>query len=232
MGQVKNYNATVLENVLVAKDTYRMRIELENAPEFDFLPGQFVNILVAPMARRSYSIASSPHVKEYIETFANAVAGGPGSMFFKNSRAGDKISLLGPLGQFVYKEDTKPVYFFATGTGVTPFMSMIRYALEINKSGRQIVLVSGFRFAEDAFGQDTFTQLEKTYANFKYIQTLSRPADDWQGSKGRVTEYVKLIEDRNSDAYLCGSQAMINDIQAMLLAHGLPVEQIYYEQFY
>ncbi|KXK08355.1 MAG: CDP-6-deoxy-delta-3,4-glucoseen reductase [candidate division WS6 bacterium OLB21] len=94
---VKNYQATVSIKEEVAKSTYLVRFSLPENETMDFLPGQFVTIAVAPNARRSYSIASSPSHNTYVETYADTFAGGPGSQFFENVKVGDQVSFLAHL---------------------------------------------------------------------------------------------------------------------------------------
>ncbi len=229
---VKNYIATVIANDLVADKTYRMRLGMDDPAGLEFAAGQFVNLQVADNARRSYSIASSPQTKEYVETYANSHPGGPGSKFFENAKVGQKVPVLGPLGRFIYQEQLRPVVFVATGTGITPFMSMIRYALEVLHTQRSITVLSGFRFQQDAFGADIFAELQTRFSNIKYYQMLSKPEATWQGLKGRVTEHLDLITQSDIDVYLCGSQSMINDMESQLVSRGVPNGQIFYEQFY
>ena len=108
----------VIAKSLIAKDTFALRFVTKGIVDFDFVPGQFVTITVAPNTKRSYSIASIPGIN-YIELIADTVKGGPGSQFFANIEIGDNFEYMFPLGVFVYKESEKPVYFFGTGTGLT-----------------------------------------------------------------------------------------------------------------
>jgi ferredoxin-NADP reductase len=229
---IKNYQTTVIFKELVAEKTYCIRFGFDPGEGFEFRAGQFVNLQVAENARRSYSLSSSPLTKEYIETYADTFAGGPGSQFFDRVQVGEKVSALGPLGNFTYEERDKPAYFIATGTGVTPFISMIRYALEVLKTKRQITLISGFRFLTTYFADEIFNELQGKYPNFKYYLTLTKPDESWKGMTGRVTEHLGLIKEQDADVYVCGSQAMINDVEAMAVNKGVPPDQIFYEQFY
>lgn len=229
----KIFKAKILEKEQVAEETYRLRIEIPSDVEFGFTPGQFVNLLVAPMLRRSYSIASIPQDKGWIELIADTVMQGPGSKFFELAKPGEEVEVLGALGQFVYKPSDRPAYFFSTGTGVVPFMSMIRHALEVEKTTRTIKLFQGFRYASSTFGQGLLDDLSTRFDNFEYTMTLSKPEDDWQGNRGRITEYYKdAIKDADFDAYICGSSSMIADVENRLLDAGLSEQNIYYEQFY
>lgn len=229
----KIFKTKATQKQKLADNTYLLRVEIGKDLEFEFEPGQFVNLLVAPMIRRSYSIASSPSEEGYIDLVADTVMQGPGSKFFENVKEGDEIEVLGPLGQFVYKPSERPAYFFSTGTGVVPFISMIKYALETEKTKREIKLFQGFRYAHDVFGQDVLDELDARFDNFEYILTLSKPDQSWQGKRGRITDhYAEQIQGMDFDAYICGSSTMIADVENRLLDAGIDKDKIYYEQFY
>ena len=231
---VKIYKSKISLKEEIAKDTFLIRINLPDGDLIDFQPGQFVNILVAPNIRRSYSLANSPSSNTYVEILGDSVIGGPGSLFFKNSQVGDDVEFLGALGQFTYKEDPKPVYFFSTGTGVVPFISMITYALETLKTQRKIKLFLGFRHEESVFYKEYFENLASKYPNFEFILTLSQPNESWQGKKGRITTHYEQVvsSDPNIDAYICGSMKVIDDVYARLLSLGVSKERIFYEKYY
>lgn len=229
---VKIIKAKLTEKVTIAKDTFLLRIPFQETMEFQ--AGQFVNILVAPNIRRSYSIATPPSIMNSVDLIGDSVVGGPGSKFFESIQVGDEIEMLGPLGQFVYKEAQKPVYFFATGTGVVPFISMITHALETLGTKRQIKLFVGFRVRETVFYNEYFEKLQANYPNFEYVVTVSQPDESWTGRKGRITNYYEYVVKQNPDieAYICGSTKMIEDVALRLGNLGVNPNEIYYEKYY
>ncbi len=231
---VKILRTKVSSHEDIANKVHKIRIIFSEGEGLEFQAGQFVNILVAPATRRSYSIASSPADLAGIDLIGDSVIGGPGSIFFANAKQGDDIEILGPLGNFVYKESQNPACFFATGTGVVPFISMISYALETVQTKRQIILFLGFRHEEDIFYREFFENLASQYTNFKFVMTLSKPSNDWSGLQGRITdhyiEYAK--ENQNFEGYVCGSRTMISEVVENLTNLGVPKENIYYEQYY
>lgn len=231
---VKIYKTKIASNETIAKDVRLLKISLTPPDTLDFQAGQFINILVAPSTRRSYSIASSPRDNSGIDLIADTVLGGPGSQFFANAKAGDDIEFLGPMGTFVYTESPKPAYFFATGTGVVPFISMIAYALETLHTQRQLKLFLGFRYEESVFYKEYFENLQTKYPNFEFILTLSKPSDSWQGKRGRISEHYPQVVEQKKDfeGYICGSRQMIDDVVARLTTAGVASENIHYEQYY
>ena len=113
-----------------------------------------------------------------------------------------------------------------------------------------IALYWGLRHEEDIFWNE---ELEKLAANppaggpnFKFVLTLSQPSDNWpasnalrsnagwSGKRGRVGDHVFTHEQNlmGSDFYLCGNKPMVTEMEAALLAKGVPKEQIKRELFY
>ena len=230
---VKKYQGKVIDRQVIAKNTYYLKVQHPQNEQFSFLGGQFVNIEVQSNIRRSYSIASSPVYQDFIDLIADSNGVGPGSLFFERAKVGDQVSYLGPLGLFVYKETDRPSYFFATGTGIVPFMSIMEYQLETLHATKPFKIFSSFRYREEVFGQEPFERLAGQYPNFKYILTVTKPDELWHGNKGRVSEFYQAeIPDPNIDAYICGSHSSILGIKEDLLKLGVPAQQIYYEKFY
>ncbi|MBN1915815.1 hypothetical protein JW796_02350 [Candidatus Dojkabacteria bacterium] len=199
---VANYRAVVESNEKINAKIYKTVFRLIEPVLMEFKAGQFINILVAPNTRRSYSIGSSPAQNTKLDIYTDVTPGGPGSKFFEAAKAGDEASFIGPLGLFVYEDnENSKAIFIATGTGLAPFYSMICYALETLKSKREIKLYLGFRYEEDCFLLDELEMLEEKYSNFSFCLTLSKPSDSWRGNSGYVTKYLEqdLKEDLGED---------------------------------
>lgn len=231
MPNFKTIIATVTDKQTIAKDTFLVRMVSADMPVFDFLGGQFATITVAPNVKRSYSIASAPG-KAFLDFIADNRRGGPGSQFFTGVVVGQQVEMIVPLGNFFYVEGPKPVYFFATGTGQVPFMSMIEAALTQQHSTRLMTLYTGFRYIEDVFAKEFFELMDVQYENFIYKLNLTQPLPDWEGPTGRITQYIDTLPDTDVECYICGSNEMVTDITARLQAKGVPVAQIHHEMFY
>ena len=228
---VNTFRGKIFSTAQIAEDTYAIRFTCDEMPTFNFQPGQFVTITVAQNTPRSYSIASIPG-KEYIELIADTKRGGPGSMFFMGSKVGVEFDFLFPLGVFVYKEGPKPAYFFATGTGIVPFLSMAEYALTTLKTQRNMTMYCGFRYEPEIFGKEYLELLDVKYQNFWFKINLTQPSPEWNGEIGRITQYIETLPETDIEVYICGSNQMVTDVKDKLIAKGVPVEQIYHEMFY
>lgn len=231
MANFKIIKAVINEKQQVAENTFQLRMVDPDGAVFEFQPGQFATITVAPMTKRSYSIASIPG-KNYIDFIADTNRGGPGSQFFANAKEGDVVEMIIPLGNFYYIESDKPAYFFGTGTGVVPFMSMVEHALTTLKTTRKLYLYSGFRFVETVFGKELLELLDVQYENFSYKLNLTQPPQDWMGPVGRITQYIDQLKETDIECYVCGSNDMVTDVVERLKAKGVPDAQIHHEMFY
>jgi Na+-transporting NADH:ubiquinone oxidoreductase subunit F len=210
-------------------------------PEIAFRPGQYV-IFQIPSAdgreviRRSYSISTPPSDRRHFEICVRAVPGGHGSNWVHRLRAGERVKCEGPLGDFTLQDTERDILMVATGTGISPIKSMLLHLLD-QRSTRRVRLFFGVRSVQDLFYTDLLRGLEAHYPQFAYEITMSSPdAALWAGPRGRVT---RLVEDRvapgeaeRTEAYLCGSRGMIDDVASVLRGKGVPDAQIHFENFY
>ncbi len=124
--------------------------------------------------------------------------------------------------------------FIATGTGLAPFVPMLHELRERSPS-TPAWLVFGNRSREDLIWFDELRGLEADWADFHFLPVLSRPPTDgsWSGSAGHVED---VLRDRfpdlsQSDVYLCGVPAMVNEGQELALQLKCPKEHIFVERY-
>jgi len=235
---VKKYLAKVEFNDFVTEKVLFTRLRLGQTETVEFKGGQFLSIKLPYNLRRSYSISSAPENKNYLETYVDISPNGPGSNYFNSLRVGMEVEFLAPLGNFIFKESivkTSPAIFLATGTGITPFISMLNEWLP--KSSNPAILYWGLRFEKDVFLKDELERMKSLHSNFDYKICLSKPSENWTGEKGYCTE--ELIKNWNKIAaittgsfYLCGAEGMIEKASDFLLNHQIGPSQIFHEKFY
>lgn len=226
------FQAEVAEIEYYDSDLLRVRFTVPDTIEFE--AGQFMSVAVEGYIRRSYSIANSPTEYGYLETIVDASPGGPGSKYFLDLKVGDKADVLAPLGRFVYQESHLPVFFFATGTGVVPFLSMIKHELEKVNSHRSITLFYGVRNHKRIVIEDLLESWAKVNTNFNYHLYISKPEQaviDGQSS-GRFTKVLPEIDFTGAEVYICGSGDMITEVEQSVLVQGGEKDKLYYERFY
>ncbi len=215
-------------------DNDLLRVRFALPEKLEFQAGQFMSIAVEGYIRRSYSIANPPHVQGFVETFVDASPGGPGSKYFLQLKEGDKSDLLLPLGQFVYKESHLPVMFFATGTGIVPFLSMIKHELERVNSDRSITLFYGVRNHKRVMVGDMLDEWARVNSNFNYHLFISRPESPLRPGQlaGRFTQAIPAIDFESTEVYICGGGGMINEVEQMVFSQNGERDKVFYERYY
>lgn len=227
--------ATVKSNTKLTHDVFELTFTKQE--QFDYLPGQFTTIKIndgtTPPCFRAYSISSAPSAeKAEFQTVIKAVEGGRGSNWLAQLKEGDEIEFIGPSGHFTFKTPQEnTAVFIATGTGLTPFISMINE--ELGKgSNQKLHLIFGLRHIKNIFYKEHLDALSEKYPNFTYTLTLSRPEDDsWQGATGRVTEHLKELDPNSTEVYICGLKEMIDSVTEALQKQGFSEESIHLEKY-
>lgn len=214
-------------------------------PSFRFESGQFVMLGLEVDGRplmRAYSIAS-PHYDEELEFFSIKVPDGALTSRLQNINVGDSIMLtVRPAGTLVpgYLIPGKHLYLLSTGTGLAPFMSIIRDPF-IYDSFDKIILVHGTRWRSELAYQHEIEQVlpdnpyfgEEVRAKLIYYPTVTREDYIRNGvpHQGRITDLLdsgKLLQDISMPALnpehdrfmLCGNDAMLQQLMGMLDQRG------------
>lgn len=243
MEKPQKYTITIISKEKIGEHIYFVRFALPVGQSLHFKAGQTVMFRVAPGVNRSMSIASPPSKAKELLMCHDTAPMGPFSRWTIQSKIGDTIDIVGPLGMFTLdKESQRKKFLIATGTGIAPFRSMLLdvfesyqlSALPRRQAGvsSQLDLWWGLRHETDIYWNDEFTDLTKRFPNFQYYLTLSQPQPSWDGLKGRVTAHLDKIIDINAEYYLCGSNGMIGEVKQKLLEAHVPIEHIKNEAFF
>ncbi|MBE0450565.1 MAG: 2Fe-2S iron-sulfur cluster binding domain-containing protein [Clostridia bacterium] len=233
------YHVEFLKDVTPA--IKHLRLSLPEDEEIDFKAGQYIQLL-APKYKgndeevyRAYSIASSPLDPKAVELYIGYVKDGVATTYVHNYlKEGQKITVVGPYGDFYYQDGDREMVMVAIGTGMAPIMSILKY-MHSKKIDRKVTFYFGARTREDLFEMETLEALKKDMPNLKVITCLSKPTEscNWDGEQGRVTDMLKkfLENAEDKEAYLCGSPVMIDSVTPVLIEKGMPAERIYFDKF-
>ncbi len=194
--------------------TLRLAANGQSLPPF--LPGQYVNLTVqidGVQTSRPYSISSSPTQTAYYDLTIGRVEDGFVSNYLLDEvKVGDTLTSSGPLGHFYHNPlfHGQKLVMLAGGTGITPFMSMIRTFTDQNLD-LDILLLYGCRSVKDALFLPELMRRAELHPNFKFELVLSEPDPGDQGRSGLLD--AQLIKDLVDDIagttfYLCGPSAM------------------------
>jgi ferredoxin--NADP+ reductase len=178
------------------------------------------------MIRRAYSIASESRAEEYLEFYLTVVMSGELTPRLFTLKIRDRV-YLGPkaVGVFTLGKvaPEKHVLMIGTGTGLAPYMSMLRSDLDCN-GPRKFVVVHGARFSWDLGYRTELVGLARHCRNFHYIPVVTRPQEDitWRGRSGYLQNLIAsgAIEEEtgvpltpdNFDIFLCGNPGMIETV--------------------
>jgi ferredoxin--NADP+ reductase len=185
------------------------------------------------MIRRAYSIASESRADEYLEFYLTVVMSGELTPRLFKLKVKDRL-YVGPKAVGVFtlaKAPGKHILMIGTGTGLAPYMSMLRSELECN-GDRKFVVVHGARYSWDLGYRTELTGLARHCRNFHYIPVITRPQEDvtWKGRSGYLQNLVAsgAIEEEtglsltpeNFDIFLCGNPGMIETVISWAEARG------------
>ena len=220
-----------------AHDVVIVRLRMPPRTRFEFLAGQYVDLIGPGGIRRSYSIANPPDGSDRLELHIRRVEGGALSHYwFEEAKLNDLLRLRGPLGTFFLREVSGThLVLLATGTGIAPISAMLG-DLAYRPAGEQpetISLLWGNRDANDIYlPNDTFSGSAHTAA-VRLTHVVSRPDIIWSGARGHVQNVLleQSPELRDRTVYACGSPAMIDSSRALLIAANLPTKRFFADAF-
>lgn len=239
-------NSTLTERIEVTPELLILRVKPDNGvPEFK--SGQYVALglpggakryqgaapeqdLLAPdkLIKRAYSIGSSSSERDYLEFYIAVVPDGALTSRLAALDPGERLFTQPKVtGTFTLDEvsSERNLILVATGTGLAPFMSMVR-SESVWTPGRSITLVHGVRYAEDLAYADEIEFLVEQ-RGLRYLPIASRAGTEYNGTKGRIQvlfETGVIKPDPQSDSvFLCGNPAMIEEMERRLVDGGFSV---------
>jgi ferredoxin--NADP+ reductase len=207
---------------------------------FRFQNGHFTMLGLKVEGRpllRAYSVASANH-EEHLEFFSIKVPDGPLTSRLQHLQPGDKL-LIGrkPTGTLLtdYLNPGKNLWMLATGTGLAPFLSLIRDPATYEKF-EKVILVHGCRHVNELAYQDLITKElheheflgEFASQQLLYYPTVTREPFRNQGRITTLLEQGKIEADlglpkldvAKDRVMICGSPGMLKDLKVMLEARG------------
>lgn len=186
------------------------------------------------MIRRAYSIASESRADEYLEFYLTMVSSGDLTPRLFSLKLRDRV-YVGPkaVGVFTLAKaaPNKHILMIGTGTGLAPYMSMLRSEL-VCGGPRMFVVVHGARFSWDLGYRTELAGLARHCSNFHYLPVITRPQEDvtWKGRSGYLQNVIAsgaveaetglALTPDNFDIYLCGNPGMIETVIAWAEARG------------
>ena len=230
------------------------RLRPKEGDLFSFTPGQYAT-LGLDIGSAFVARACQP---DHLELYINVIEEGQFTPALFRLRQGDELYYMGPKGVFTLaKSNARHLLLVATGTGLAPYVSMLRTLHQQQQAGtphgRTITLIHGVRYTADlAYRWELDGLARDKDFNLLYLPMVSRPDEDrhWtpEVGRGRTTTLLEKVTQSNlpeglaaSDVaaripldetavYLCGNPGMITDAKRTLAAQGC--QEIYTEEYW
>jgi len=202
--------------------------------DFDYQPGQYMFITLRSKGEQKtkhLTISSSP-TEDFLEV-TKRLTGHEFSNALGAAKAGDRVMIRGPYGDFTFQGEHDRVCMLSGGIGITPLRSMIRYSTDKGLSARIVLLYSNSHEDEIVFGDD-LESMARQNPNLNVVNTITKPSPAWKGLKGRIDRdmIVREVPDyANHVFFTSGPRKMVDAILALLKDLGLPENQIKQEYF-
>ena len=247
-------NAVVTHKIEVSPELIILQVSPDGWKLPEFEPGQFA-VLGLPasaprtawadpeeeapkpgrLIRRAYSIASSSVASEYLELYITVVRSGALTPRLFALEMGDRI-WLGPkiTGMFTLADAPKDVdlVLAATGTGLAPYMSMLRTHFPA-EGDRRFAVLHGARHSWDLGYRSELSTMQRLSGNFTYIPLISRPDEEpapWSGLTGYIQDIWTggALDEAwgghptpsDTHIFLCGNPRMCEDMVELLSREG------------
>jgi len=224
----------------VALDTYTFYFERSDVSR-DFVAGQYfeIKLRIKNTDERGdtnvFSMSSSPTEKDYYAVTTKVVKSS-----FKKSllklKEGTLVQFNGPWDDLNFNEnDDLRQVFMAGGIGITPFRSIVKYAID-KKLDLPITLFASWGSKEEMVFDEFFRSAEKKLKDFRYVPTVTYSDDlkGWDGETGRISErlvkkYIKKV--RNNRFRISGPVPLVKAMRELAVQMNVPKDNIIVEEF-
>jgi ferredoxin-NADP reductase len=214
---------------LVSKDNYLP----------PFLAGQYIALFLeigGIRTSRPYSISSQPNQAGFWDITVRRVENGLVSNYLLDEvKRGDILVSSGPAGNFYFNPliHKKVMVCIAGGSGITPFMSMVREVIECGLD-RTIYLFYGNKTADDIIFGSEFERLAGHFDTIHYIPVVEEPSGGYGGACGFITrdlmkDVLKDIDEKSF--FICGPQGLYDFCLPQVEDMGVPRRKIKQEMY-
>lgn len=234
---IKKLPSRIAKLEKLSSDVMLIQLQLPANEKLNYRAGQYIEFLLKDGKRRSYSLASAPHLADTLSLHLRHMSGGYFTdQVFSTLKERDIMRIEGPQGSFYLREDSdKPIILLASGTGFAPIKAIVEQLIHL-KSKRPVHLYWGGRRPQDLYMHLMCQEWASTLQDFNYTPVISDALaeDQWQGRTGFVHHAV--IADHADlsgfEVYACGAPIMVESAQRDFVhQHGLPTDAFFADSF-
>ena len=237
---IKRMPSRVISLEKKSHDVMAIKLQLPASDTLQYKAGQYIEFILRDGARRSYSMASAPHIAAESKTLELHIRHMPGGKFtdhvFGEMKEKEIQRIEGPFGSFYLREDSnKPMVLLASGTGFAPIKAIIEH-MQQNGITRPATLYWGGRRPADLYMNDWVLSQVETMPNIRYVPVVSNalPEDAWTGRTGFVHQAVMAdFPDLSAhQVYACGAPIVVDSAKAdFVKLCQLPADEFYADSF-
>lgn len=221
-------------------DVVSFIFDLKGQP-LEYRPGQYIHYELDALAfpdergnRRHFTISSAPTEKGIL-MFTTKMRGSGFKETLRQAPPGYELTCEAPVGQFVMGKDEthRQHVFIAAGIGITPYRSILRYAVDMNESVKGLLLYFN-RLSADIIFRQELEDIARQMPTFSPVHVLSEPEPGWKGEQGKLDEALLRKWVANLDQslfWISGPPAMVVAYKALLLQIGVKEEAIRIDKF-
>ena len=235
------YKYEVLNNQKITPTTQVLTLEVsEDGGPLLYQPGQYAAIglrdRLRPTTMRCFSITTSPTNQSVLQ-FSMRVKGKYTSAVSR-LKPGDKVAVRGPFGGFVFNQHFhQDVVFFAGGIGIAPFISMMRYASQLNLENK-IHLVYSCRDQSDIAFYEELNSLQQQDPNLSVTYVIGSGPVDRLASQTKIVGSLDLkmlsalgLSYSKQVYFSCGPPKYMEAVTDLLRHQGVSEDRILTEAF-
>lgn len=205
-----------------------LRLSMDDG-QFDYLPGQFVEVSIAGVGEAPLTISSSPTQKGGFELVVRKIGNVSGAIH--NLKKGSKVGIRGPLGQGIYPVEEargKNLVFICGGIGLVPQRSFINYVLDNRSDYGDVAILQGTK----NYDLRLFTSEIEAWSkrgDVQVLETLDEECPAWKGNVGVVTKLIRKVEMdlKSAKILVCGPPVMYKFVLMALEEYDAPRENIF-----
>ena len=233
---VRNLPCRVARKHQLAHDVIGLELMLPASERLQYLPGQYVDVLLRDGRRRAFSLANAAREDDRLELQIRRVPGGSFSEYvFQHLKERALLRLRGPLGSFyLRKKDHRPIILMAGGTGFAPIKAIVEGALADGFPGK-MHLYWGVRACRDLYMHELASTWAAEHEALEYTPVLSEPmpGDEWTGRTGFVHDALiaDLADLSPFTVYVSGPPLMVTAGRENFIAHGLDPARFHSDSF-
>ena len=230
--KVEKHTANIVSIDFLSPEIVKLVLKSQHHHKFHFLPGQYANIEIPELnVTRSFSFSGVSDT-DTVEFLVRLLPQGVMSDYLRNeAKVGSILHLYGPFGSFYLRDMEKPVLFFAGGTGIAPFLSMLEKSSKDNKNHQPVRLFYGATTDENLVELDRLADF-KANLLFQYSTCVSIEKSNLH-PHGFVTQWINKehLGSQTYDVYVCGPPAMVDAVKSAVEKEGISLNHFYVEKF-